>query len=45
VGFRRRLSRGGVRRRGDLQTVATPERPPYDPTADAQSIALLRRRL
>jgi hypothetical protein len=43
----RRANRRGRHRirRGDLQTVATPERPPYDPTADAQSIAQLRRRL
>ncbi len=32
-------------RRGDLQTVAPPESRPYDPTADAQSIAQLRRRV
>ncbi len=43
---RRANQRGRHRiRRGDLQTVATPERPPYDPTADAQSIAQLRRKL
>ncbi len=43
---RRANKRGRHRiRRGDLQTVATAERPPYDPTADAQSIAQLRRRL
>jgi hypothetical protein len=43
----RRASRRGRHRirRGDLLSVATPERPPYDPTADAQSIAQLRRRL
>jgi hypothetical protein len=43
----RRTNRRGRHRirRGDLQNVATPERPAYDPTADAQSIAQLRRRL
>lgn len=32
-------------RRGDLQKLAAPETRPYDPTADAQSIAKLRRKL
>jgi hypothetical protein len=32
-------------RRGDLGRVAAPPDPPYDPTADAQSIAQLRRKL
>ena len=43
---RRANPRGRHRiRRGDLQTVAAPESRPYDPTADAQSIAQLRRKL
>jgi hypothetical protein len=43
----RRANRRGRHRirRGDLPSVATPKRPPYDPIADAQSIAQLRRRL
>src|SRR2546425_8844715 len=32
-------------RRGDLDRVADSPAPPYDPTADAQSIAQLRRKL
>ncbi len=32
-------------RRGDLQKLAAPAARPYDPTADAQSIAQLRRKL
>jgi len=32
-------------RRGDLQKLAAPATQPYDPTADAQSIAQLRRKL
>jgi hypothetical protein len=32
-------------RRGDLLRIADGGRPPYDPTADAQSIAQLRRKL
>ena len=43
---RRANPRGRHRiRRGDLQTVAPPESRPYDATADAQSIAQLRRKL
>lgn len=43
---RRANPRGRHRiRRGDLQTVAPPESRPYDPTADAQSIAQLRRKV
>ncbi len=32
-------------RRGDLQKLAAPARQPYDPDADAQDIARLRRKL
>ena len=32
-------------RRGDLQKLAAPQTPPYDPTADAQDIARLRRKV
>jgi len=32
-------------RRGDLQTLATPSARAYDPDADAQDIARLRRKL
>jgi len=43
---RRANPRGRHRiRRGDLQTVAPPQGRPYDPTADAQSIAQLRRKV
>jgi hypothetical protein len=43
---RRTNPRGRHRiRRGDLQTVAAPESRPYDPAADAQSIAQLRRKV
>jgi hypothetical protein len=43
---RRANPRGRHRiRRGDLQTVAPPPGRPYDPTADAQSIAQLRRKV
>ena len=43
----RRASRRGRHkiRRGDLQKLAAPPGPPYDPTADAQSIAQLRSKL
>ncbi len=43
---RRPNSRGRHRvRRGDLQKLAGPSARPYDPTADAQSIAQLRSKL
>jgi hypothetical protein len=43
---RRANPRGRHRiRRGDLQKLAAPETRPYDPPADAQSIAQLRRKL
>jgi hypothetical protein len=41
---RRSKSRGRHKvRRGDLQKLAAPDARPYDPTADAQGIARLRR--
>jgi hypothetical protein len=43
---RRSNSRGRHKvRRGDLQNLAAPSRQPYDPDADAQDIARLRRKL
>jgi hypothetical protein len=42
---RRPNPRGALKiRRGDLQRIATPPSAPYDPVADAQDIARLRRK-